>query len=175
MKIDKSKERRYELAKNLLEKMYSELDYVTEKEKVAIILSRKPKFQALLLIDYMIENGHVKGKTTTEVYDMYFYCSESLGLQTMTKVELSKLLCGYFGFSTVPQRFGSKIERVFFREDTPAPQAQQPYSVIGTEQWEAASADEKMQIVKKVCSGDITVSYDDYEMMLNFMMGQGAK
>lgn len=47
--------------------------------------------------------------------------------------------------------------------------------MIGTEQWEAASADEKMQIVKKVCSGDITVSNHDYEMMLNFVMEQAEK
>jgi hypothetical protein len=179
--IDKSKARKYELASNLLDKMYSELDYATEKEKVAIILSRKHKFDALLLIDVLIEGGHVEGNINSEVYDMYAFCSEELGLQTMSKYEFSKMICRYFGFTTKPQRFGDKLKRVYLKKESSKPELEpelkpepkpKPYSVIGIEQWEAASAEEKMQIVKKVCSGDITVSHYDFEMMLNFVMEQ---
>jgi CRISPR/Cas system-associated protein Cas5 (RAMP superfamily) len=169
--IDKSKARKYELASNLLDKMYSELDYATEKEKVAIILSRKHKFDALLLIDVLIEGGHVEGNINSEVYDMYAFCSEELGLQTMSKYEFSKMICRYFGFTTKPQRFGDKLDRIFVKR-VEIKKPTEPFSVIGMDNWEAASAEEKMQIVKKVCSGDITVSHYDFEMMLNFVMEQ---
>lgn len=170
--VDISKARNYELASALLEKMYNKLDKVPENKKRDIILSRKRKFQALLLLDYMIENGHVEGKTNTEVYDMYAYCAKELGLQVMTKYDLSKFLSDFFNFTTVPKRFGDKLERVYIRKKHKQPK---PYSVIGIEKWKAASADEKMQIVKEVCSEGITVSYDDYEMMLKFMVEQGEK
>lgn len=181
MNIDKSKARKYELASDLLDKMYNSINYATERQKTKSILSRKHQFDALLLIDRLIEGGHIEGKTNNEVYDMYAFCSEDLGLKTMGKVELSKFLCRYFGFTTVPQRFGDKLKRVYLKKESSKPELEpelkpepkpKPYSVIGIEQWEAASAEEKMQIVKKVCSGDITVSHYDFEMMLNFVMEQ---
>ncbi len=181
MNIDKSKARKYELASDLLDKMYNSINYATERQKTKSILSRKHQFDALLLIDCLIEGGHIEGKTNNEVYDMYAFCSEDLGLKTMGKVELSKFLCRYFGFTTVPQRFGDKLKRVYLKKESSKPELEpelkpepkpKPYSVIGIEQWEAASAEEKMQIVKKVCSGDITVSHYDFEMMLNFVMEQ---
>ena len=179
--VDISKARNYELASALLEKMYNKLDKVPENKKRDIILSRKRKFQALLLLDYMIENGHVEGKINKEVYDMYAYCAKELGLQVMNKYDLPKLLSDFFNFTTVPKRFGDKIERVYVKKEQNEPKPVQaneqpkPYSVIGIEKWKAASADEKMQIVKEVCSEGITVSYDDYEMMLKFMVEQGEK
>lgn len=178
MNIEESRARKYELASDLLDKMSNNINYATEKEKAKIILSRKHQFDALLLIDRLIESGHIEGKTNNEVYDMYAFCSEGLGLKTMGKVELSKFLCRYFGFTTKPQRFGGKLERVYLKTESnnPKPESEaKPYSVIGIEQWEAASAEEKMQIVNKVSADGITVSFDDYEMMLKFLLGQTEK
>lgn len=172
--IEKSKARKYELACDLLDKMYSELDYATEKEKVAIILSRKHKFDALLLIDVLIEGGHVEGNINSEVYDMYAFCSEELGLQTMSKYEFSKMICRYFGFTTKPQRFGDKLDRIFVKR-LEIKKPTEPFSVIGMDNWEEASAEEKMQIVKSACSGGIMVSYDDYEMLLKYMVEKAEK
>ena len=174
MMDDKSKARRYELTSNLLNIMYNELDKLSESKRRKIILSRQHQFDALLLIDVMIQKGHVESKTNTEVYDMYAHCSEGLGLKTMSKYELSKFLCKYFDFMTIPQRFGDKIERVFFKLKQPKTKAE-PYSVIGTEEWEAASAEEKMQVIKSASSGAITASYEDYILMLKYMVEQAEK
>ncbi|MDD4164919.1 MAG: hypothetical protein PHD66_06890 [Eubacteriales bacterium] len=176
--IDMSKARKYELVKTLFYKMYSELDYVNEKEKekekAKIILLRKHQFDALLLIDVLIKGGHIENNINSEVYDMYAFCSKELGLQTMSKYEFSKMICRYFGFTTKPQRFGDKLDRIFVKR-IEIKKPIEPYSVIGMDNWKAAPVEEKMQIVKSVCSGDIMVSYDDYEMLLKYMVEKVEK
>lgn len=176
--IDESKARKYELASDLLNKMNAELNYASQKERNRIVLSRKHKFDALLLIDVMIRKGDIEGKTNTEVYDVYSYCSKSLGLKTMDKIELSKFLCRYFGFGTTPKRFGNKIERVYLKKELNNPEPEiksKSYSVIGIEQWKDASTEKKKQIIRKICTDNIIVSYEDYQMMLKFLLEQDEK
>ena len=73
-----------------------------------------------------------------------------------------------------PQRFGDKLDRIFVKR-VEIKKPTEPFSVIGMDNWEEASAEEKMQIVKSACSGDIMVSYDDYEMLLKYMVEKAEK
>lgn len=158
--------RKEALTIELLYKMVSELKNKTSKYRQAAILSRRYKFDALMIIDMLAELGHVDGKVNTDVYAMYKHISDGLKLKTIKMIDFSHFLCGYYGYYSKVERFGNVTKRVFYK-NTKAPIRWKKLDFNG---WDGMSELEKLEYILGKSIDAEKFPIDDFKFLLNSLL-----
>ncbi len=158
--------RKEALTIELLYKMICELKDKTSKYRQDAILSRRYKFNALMIIDMLAELGHVDGKKNTDVYAMYKHISDGLKLQTIKMIDFSHFLCGYCGYYSKVERFGKVTKRVFYK-NTKAPIR---WKMLEFNGWDSMSEIEKLEYLqgKSIDVGEFPA--DDFKVLLKMLL-----
>lgn len=164
--------RKEEMTIELMQKMLDNLTDYSPKKQIRIIMDRKELFDALPIIDTLLKNDMVNGKTNVEVYDLYLLGCKGLGIPPAIKENFGKYLCKYFDFTLKNKRFGKDVIRVYQKE---LENNSDIFHVIDTEVWEGAIEQDKILFCKKYAAveSDILTS-DDYKLMLQFLLKQAC-
>lgn len=159
--------RKEALTINLLYDMLIELKDSTPHARKKTILSRRYKFDALLIIDLLTERGHIQGNQNSKAYAIYKYISDGLHLKTMHITDFSRTICKYFGFSVKVERVSpTELKRTFYMVSDDV----HLWKFLDFSGWDDMSDEKKLEYLLRGKTLPTNFPMDDYKTLLSMLL-----